>query len=488
MRKALAQALHGAQRRIGIVDGEQQDLRAARAGRLQQVEARRVAVVGLVAEAPHGLDLRRVVVDDRGADTQAAQHAHHHLPKAAESGHDHRVGFADRIRRRRRVSLDALREEALVGHHQQRRGQHRRNDRRVQHRDGFRGNDPACRAEENEGELAGLRQRHGEQRRIGAVAVAEGFCDRIEQDDFQRDDACSQPEDDMRNLAEETQVDRHSHGDEEQPQQQALERVDVELQLVAVFAFGEHHPGEEGAERHGQAHRVGEHRAADHQQQREADEDLAQARLGDVLQHRAHQHAPGEHQRGDEARRLGGVAPAEGIGLAAEEAEREQQRDHRQVLEQQHRERGLAARRLQQVLLRERGEADGGRGHGDAHAGDHADHQRLAEQLRDARHRGDGDRHLYRAEAEDRAAQRPEALRVQFEADQEQQQHHAELGEVQHRLRLRDQAQAPGTDRHAGDEIAEHRAEAEPLEERHRDHAGGEIHQRLFEKALGFHG
>ena len=49
---------------------------------------------------------------------------------------------------------------------------------------------------------------------------------------------------------------------------------------------------------------------------------------------------------------------------------------------------------------------------------------------------------------------------VELQADEEQQQHHAELGELQHGLRIRDQPQAPRPDRHAGDEIAEHRAQA----------------------------
>ena len=92
------------------------------------------------------------------------------------------------------------------------------------------------------------------------------------------------------------------------------------------------------------------------------------------------------------------------------------------------------------------------------------------------------------AQAKDRAAQRPHALRVELQADEEEQQHHAELGELQHRLRIRDQAQAPGADDHAGDQIAEHRAQAQATKQRHGDHAGREIHQRLLEKAVVFHG
>ena len=52
-------------------------------------------------------------------------------------------------------------------------------------------------------------------------------------------------------------------------------------------------------------------------------------------------------------------------------------------------------------------------------------------------------RHLRAAEAEHRTTQHPQAARLQFESDQEQQQHHAELGELQRRLDLADQARGP---------------------------------------------
>ena len=43
---------------------------------------------------------------------------------------------------------------------------------------------------------------------------------------------------------------RHADRDEEEAEQQALERLDIGLQLVAVFGFREQHAGHEGAERH----------------------------------------------------------------------------------------------------------------------------------------------------------------------------------------------------------------------------------------------
>jgi hypothetical protein len=45
---------------------------------------------------------------------------------------------------------------------------------------------------------------------------------------------------------------------------------------------------------------------------------------------------------------------------------------------------------------------------------------------------------------------------------------------MQHLLRILDEGQAKGPDRRARHQIADHRAETEPLEDRHRDHGGAE--------------
>src|SRR2546430_656737 len=102
--------------------------------------------------------------------------------------------------------------------------------------------------------------------------------------------------------------------------------------------------------------------------------------------------------------------------------------------------------------------------------------------------RRDGRHDLHAAEAEDRAPQRPDALRVELQADEKQQEHDAELGELQHGLRVRDEAQAPGPDRHAGDQVAEHRPQAEPLAQGHGNDACGQVDQGLLKKAVRFHG
>src|SRR5207302_1836144 len=76
--------------------------------------------------------------------------------------------------------------------------------------------------------------------------------------------------------------------DEEETEQQPLERLDRGLDLVAVLRLGEQHAGEKGAERHRQPGRLVGDGDAEHEQQRESGEDLAQPRARDVAEHRAH--------------------------------------------------------------------------------------------------------------------------------------------------------------------------------------------------------
>ena len=83
----------------------------------------------------------------------------------------------------------------------------------------------------------------------------------------------------------------HAHRDEEQAEQQALEGLEVGLQLVAELAVGEQHAGEEGAERHREAGQVREQRGADDRQERGRGEHLAHLHARHQPQRRA-QHQP----------------------------------------------------------------------------------------------------------------------------------------------------------------------------------------------------
>src|SRR5580658_2114111 len=90
VRKLLAHQHRGAHRGVDVFDRQHQHLGALCAGRAQQVEPRGVAVIDLVAEAAHEIDVRLADVERREGQTLDPQHARYDLPEAAEAGDDHR--------------------------------------------------------------------------------------------------------------------------------------------------------------------------------------------------------------------------------------------------------------------------------------------------------------------------------------------------------------------------------------------------------------
>ncbi len=174
--------------------------------------------------------------------------------------------------------------------------------------------------------------------------------------------------------------------------------------------------------------------------------------------------------------------------LGREQGQEGEQGDHRQVLQQQHPERRLADRALAQAFLLQHLQHYGGGRHGhDETDRDGALHGQSDQQGRSADRHGRR-RHLRPAQAEDRAAQAPQERGPHLQPDQEQQDHHAEFGELHHIGLLADQAEREGADHRAGDQVAQHRAHAEPLGQGHGDHAGGQIDQGLDQEVLASHG
>ena len=78
------------------------------------------------------------------------------------------------------------------------------------------------------------------------------------------------------------------------------------------------------------------------------------------------------------------------------------------------------------------------------------------------------------AEPEDLAPQAPQPRRLHLEPDDEQEHHHAELGDMQDRLRAGEQLQPERADHQAGGQVAQHRAEPGALEQRNGDHRRAE--------------
>ena len=85
--------------------------------------------------------------------------------------------------------------------------------------------------------------------------------------------------------ADQLEVDGRSDRDEEQPEQQALERLDVALELVAVLGVGEHDAGDEGPEGGAQPDLRHQERDPDHEEQGARREHLPQAALRQGAKH-----------------------------------------------------------------------------------------------------------------------------------------------------------------------------------------------------------
>ena len=143
---------------------------------------------------------------------------------------------------------------------------------------------------------------------------------------------------------------------------------------------------------------------------------------------------------------------------------------------------------LQEVLLREGLQHDGGRRERERHADGDRRLPGKAEREPAAREDGRRGRDLESAEPEDRSAHPPQQRRLELEPDDEQHHDDAELGEVHHVRALRpDQTETPRPDDDAGEEVSEDGPEPEALGEGHRDDRRGEVDEGLDEEALGAH-
>ena len=216
-------------------------------------------------------------------------------------------------------------------------------------------------AEQHEGKLSALGDGEREVDRR-AVAVAPQPCDDIEHQGLGRHQAKRQSNQQKRLLYDQAQIDRHADGDEEQAQQQALERLDVGFQFVAVFRIGQQHAGEKRAQRHRQAGLLHEQGGAHHHQQGGGDEHFVAVGGGRQAQIGTQQQAPDEDDRQHHGRcaRRAGPVPALVVGAGAEQGQDGQQRNRGQVLEQQDGKRGTAVvggelLSLRQHLQRQRG-------------------------------------------------------------------------------------------------------------------------------------
>ncbi len=302
--------------------------------------------------------------------------------------------------------------------------------------------------------------------------------DAIDGPGLQRHEADHGGDDHGPGLADKGEIERHADAEEEEAEQQAAEGLDVGFQLVAEARFGEEHAGEEGAHRHRQPAELHDEGRAEHDEQRRRGHHLARPRLGEKAEDRIEQVAP----RHDDAKhgpdrddRLEPVRCACAlVARGGEEGDDGERRDDGEVLEEEDREDLLAVGIGGLAAFLEDLHDDRRRGEGEAHRRDDGDRRRQAGEHGRAGQQRRADQDLGEAETEDVVLERPQARRLQFETDDEQEHHDAEFGDAEDRFRVVEDPQPERADGDAGDQVADHRAEADPLEDRDRDDACAE--------------
>ncbi len=427
---------HGA---LDVVDSEHEGARAVRVGGVEDLRPARVAVERLTAEPFDELHLLGADVERGEGDALCPQDARHDLAEAPEAGDDDvAVIFRRGVVVRR--GLSPPRQE-LLQLERDRRCRHRQRDDDAQELGGF----PRQRArgvadgEEHKGELAALGECQPEparRARLQPLPAAE----RIEHDRLDGDETGDEGENEARLLQDQPQVDRHADGGEEEPEQQPFEGLDVGLELVAVGGFGQQRAGDEGAERGRHARVLHEDGETDDGQQRRRRHRLLDAREGDEAHEMVEQIVPGDDRDGDDPE------PSEAgdqihfrravDGRDGEQRCQRDERDRRNVLKQQDREAetpvaGVEVARLLHDLQGKRCRRKGQR--------ETNEDCRLPSEPKGKSDQGQheaGYPDLRAAEPEHGVAHRPKPLGAQLEPDHEQQEHDAELGEVQKLLRL----------------------------------------------------
>ena len=146
------------------------------------------------------------------------------------------------------------------------------------------------------------------------------------------------------------QVDAHAHGDQEDPQREALERLHDGFDFAVIFGLRDQQPGDQRADDWREADRGGGEAGADDHQQRCGEKQFGalgarglaeQPGQGEAAEnHHRRDHQPALPQRGQHA------FPAFAGGIGGHRAEDEDDRHDHDVFEQQHRQRRASDGRM----------------------------------------------------------------------------------------------------------------------------------------------
>ena len=211
-----------------------------------------------------------------------------------------------------------------------------------------------------------------------------------------------QADDQDRPFSKQRQVEPDADRHEEQPEQQALERLDGLLDLLRYSVSASSRPAMKAPRAIDSPLTARDEAGADHHQQRCRHEQLFAVGLGDRAHHGTQHEAAEYHEdQQTERRRSEGQQELgrEGLAaMAAEDGDRDQDRRHGKILEQQHGEGGPPGPRELTLLLGQQRHHDGRRRQRQRRPEQRGGHRIQAQQHRRA---GDGGR------AQRRPASRP---------------------------------------------------------------------------------
>ena len=274
---------------------------------------------------------------------------------------------------------------------------------------------------------------------------------------------------------------------EEEAEQEALEGLHLGLHDVAVGRVGQRHAGKEGAERERQADAFGRRAGGQHDEQRDDGEGLAVVGGGERLEERAHHKAAGEDGDGERDDRLGEddehVMPRT-FGSRAERGREGQDEDRDDVLRDEHGGGRASHRAARLVAVGEDAGDDGGGGQGQRDADEDGDRPRKAEAPADGA-KAAPQRMICSGARPIMSSRRGELAEREVQADVEQQEDDAEIGEEGGGVVVLDEAEAGRADDQPGHEIAHDGAQADGA----RGEGGGETRAEVDDGGLqGFDG
>ncbi len=415
----------------------------------------------------------RIGVESDERDVLGLEQAHQILAAAAVAADDHVILAGHRRRRdpgdlrraRKPVVGRELAHDRVREMDQQRGRKHRQQHRRehdLPHRARHeRQVDRDC--EHHQRELAGLREiESGTQ--CGSGRRPEQARQHDDQRKFRDDRNGEQQKHPCEVVGDDGKIERHPDGDEEQPQQHVAKRLDVLFDLIAVLGLRNEHAREERAERERQSGELRERRQAERDQEQVQHEELGTALAGDEVEPGAHWLLPGEqdqHQH-DQCLHAGlGQRHGELPGAPAERRHDDQERDDRQILEQENAHHVPPMRGREFHPLGKHLGNDCRRTHRQGPAQRESRRPAKAQKLQREHTRDGGDRHLHETESEHDSAHRLELRQAEFESDREHQEDDAELGEMAGLGRLRHPRERVRTHGDADQQVAENRRQAD---------------------------